>query len=192
MLECRAVRSVMTFTSRKLRYEGIFCFSYTGKASTFEVMKTSAPDILLCLFSCLTLGKNPTQPRGHLTCTRHKTLEYKSVLPAELISLYIDGMCPSVGRIAACSCWGSVQIAWWRSVHSGCPWVSARFVQCQELLPRLTLRPPTKLNLRQGGRLLDGRETPIVLMLQTSSNFAWRACWEDVVLRTILHQLKHS
>lgn len=108
----------MTFTSRKLRYEGIFCFSCTGKASTFKVMKTSAPYILLCLFSCLTLGKILTQPRGHLTCTRHKTLEYKSVLPAELISLYIDGMCPSVGRIAACSCWGSVQIAWWRSVHS--------------------------------------------------------------------------
>lgn len=138
----------MTFTSRKLQYIGIFCFSYTGKASTFEVMKTSAPYILLCLFSCLTLGKIPTQPRGHLTCTRHKTPEYKSVLPAELISLYVDGMCPSVGRIAACSCWGSVQIAWWRCVRSGCSWVSARFVQCQELLPGLTLRPPTEHEAR--------------------------------------------
>lgn len=68
-LESRAGMAVMTFASRRLPSMSIFCFFCAGKANSFQLVNGSVPYTLLCL----TLGKIPAQPWGHLCYSRHKT-----------------------------------------------------------------------------------------------------------------------
>lgn len=106
-LECRAVRSGMTFNSSKLHCVGIFCFFCAGKANGFQ-LRSSAPYTVFLS----DVGKNPNSAIGELTCTRNEPPEDKSAFPVEFIRLYIDGTALQVGEISTSSWWGSVQAAW--------------------------------------------------------------------------------